>query len=127
MNLAPLQPFPANITSEPTTSLARNFLFLSPTKCDTTCGDQCVHKKFAAAASGMREDGFVYIAEAGRKLVEDDALGVRHLPFDRSQLPSFGSLAAVVVLNEKELIESAHQQYPGARLYLFEAPSEMVQ
>jgi hypothetical protein len=99
----------------------RNFLFLAAEGCHTDCGPECDHKKFVTVARCMMKDGYVYYAHLGQGAMEDDAFGVRHLPLDRTSLPHFGDLHAVLVLNDHDLFELARMQYVDAQVHLIES------
>lgn len=98
-----------------------NFLFIAADRCHEQCGPECTHKKFMTVARCMMQDGYVYYAHPGVPAVEDDEFGVRHLPLDRAALPHFGSLASVVVLDDKDLLNRAHALYPETRVHLIES------
>jgi hypothetical protein len=84
-----------------------------------------VHKKLLAAARSMADESYVYFAEAGRKEMEDDGLGVRHLPFSPEGLPHFGNLSAIVVQGDKEQMMRAHAAHPEAHIYLFDPSPQL--
>ncbi|MDB6139770.1 MAG: hypothetical protein JWO94_2842 [Verrucomicrobiaceae bacterium] len=90
----------------------RNFLFLIPE--DAVEPERTV---VLNAARRMTEYGYVYLAEGGRKEVED-CKDVRHLPLNDQYLPAFGLINTVVVLNREDLAQLAHQTYPDAQVFL---------
>ncbi|MDB6118473.1 MAG: hypothetical protein JWO08_2254 [Verrucomicrobiaceae bacterium] len=96
----------------PSSQSIRNFLFLIPE--NVTELERAV---VLAAARRMTEHGYVYLAESGRKDVED-CHEVRHLPLNAQHLPSFGLTTTVVVLNREELARKALETYPDAQVFL---------
>lgn len=69
------------------------------------------------AARRMSNEGYVYMAVAGQREMEDRE-NIRYLPLYAEQLPSFGLMTTVVVLHHYELAARALDSYPGAQVFL---------
>ncbi len=117
------EPQTENLLSDNETSATqsiRNFLFLIPENVP-----ELERSVVLAAARRMTEHGYVYLAEGGRKDVED-CDEVRHLPLNAQHLPAFGLTTTVVVLNREELAKQALETYPDAQVFLLNLQSSSV-
>lgn len=89
----------------------RNFLFLMPASVSE------LERSIAmVAAKRMAGEGYVYMALAGQREMEDRD-GIRFLPLN-TELPSFGLMTTVVVLHDQDLAKEAMTTYPDAQVFL---------
>jgi len=107
--------------SLPSSSQAKNhFLFLLPPS--TTPAEQDV---IANAARELAPMGYVYIASAHEKTMEDRG-DIRFMPLRDGTLPCFGAVTGVMIVRDRELVRQAQENYPGAPIVVFD-PAEAAQ
>lgn len=119
------QPFPGNSPAGRGDGRPsyRNFLIVVPDQCQASDVMPLLDARVNALARHLNEDGFAYVAHGGRKEMEDDSFGVRHMPLGQD-LPSFGSMSVVVVLQDRTWALRAAATYPDADVFLLECPRE---
>ncbi|WP_395742178.1 hypothetical protein [Prosthecobacter sp.] len=93
----------------------QNYLIVVPGAADGALSEE----ELTALAQGLNQSGFAYVARSGQQEMADDSCGVRYLPL-RGELPSFGLMTAVVVINDQAWAARAAAAYPGAAVYLLE-------
>ena len=76
-----------------------------------------------AAAERMREHGYVYIADVACNETHD-VDDVRFLPLRYGQLPRFGELTMIVVLNDQDLAAAATALHPEALTFVLSSVPE---
>ncbi|QIF00404.1 hypothetical protein [Roseimicrobium sp. ORNL1] len=79
------------------------------------------------AASKLAEEGYVYLASAHVKTMEDRD-NIRFMPLHTDRMPSFGEVSGVLVARDRELARTAKEVYRGAPVMVFEpgVPLESV-
>lgn len=101
------------------TRLPLHYLFLLPDS--ATPADQ---EAVAKAARELVSVGYVYVASAAEKTMEDRE-GIRFMPLRDGSLPHFGSVAGVMVVRDQKLAHAAQELYPGAKVAMLDAtPAE---
>lgn len=76
------------------------------------------------AASKLAEEGYVYLASAHVKTMEDRD-NLRFMPLHTDRLPCFGEVAGVLVARDRELARTAKEVYRGAPVMVFEPGVEL--
>jgi hypothetical protein len=103
-----------------TVQTPRNFLFIVPTP--ATAEDHALVEAIATTMSSM---GYVYVASADQRLVEDRG-AIRYLPFRAGHFPSFGTLDAIFVLRDREVANAALAEYPAAEAFVLDHQPAVV-
>lgn len=114
---------PPPVPPEDGRPLYRNFLIVVPGRCEACKTPHILDAPVRALAHHLNQDGFAYVASAAQKEVEDDDFGVRYLPLGQ-QLPSFGSMAVVIVLEDHTWAARAAATYREAEVFLLAAVPE---
>jgi hypothetical protein len=114
-----LSPVPSPASREKGQPPYRNFLIIVPDRCEATGG------QVKSLARHLNQYGFAYVATPAQQEVEDDCYGVRHLPLGQD-LPSFGSMSVVVVLDDRTWALRAVANYPEAEVFLLQCPQGMA-
>ena len=98
----------------------RNFLIIAPEPVNCVDDSDQPDGRVSALAHRLIGDGFVYVARSNQREVEDDSSGVRFLPL-REKLPEFGTMTAVIAINEPLWAAFAADAYPEADIFVMEA------
>jgi hypothetical protein len=101
----------------------RNILLLSAG--DGSAANPASDESLNSVAEWLTQYGYVYVARAGQKTMEDDAAGVRYMPLHRDALPPFGSLAMVVVFDNLALVQEAQEHYANTLIVFVESASSV--
>ena len=97
----------------------RNFLIIAPEPVNCYDDSDQPDGRVTALAHRLIGDGFVYVARSNQREMEDDPAGVRFLPL-REKLPQFGTMTAVIAINEPLWAAFASDAYPEADIFLME-------
>lgn len=96
-------------TSTPSFStLPKHYLFILPKAISLDEQHEVVQ-----AASKLAEEGYVYLASAHVKSMEDRD-NIHFMPLHRDRMPCFGEVSGVLVARDQELAQSAKEVYRGA-------------
>ena len=98
-------------------SACRNFLIIAPETPAAAHGATLPDERVAKLAQHLNHDGYAYVARSNQKEMEDDAAGVRFMPLHEN-LPFFGVMTAVIVINDPAWAARAAAAYPGADVFL---------
>ncbi|RBP42403.1 hypothetical protein DES53_106109 [Roseimicrobium gellanilyticum] len=71
------------------------------------------------AASKLAEEGYVYLASAHVKTMEDRD-NLRFMPLHTDRLPCFGEVSGVLVARDQDLARTAKEVYRDAPVMVFE-------
>lgn len=107
-------------TSTPTISrLPKHYLFILPEAISLDEQHEVVQ-----AASKLAEEGYVYLASAHVKTMEDRD-NLRFMPLHADRLPCFGEVSGVLVARDQELARTAKEVYRDAPVMVFEPGVEL--
>lgn len=113
--------FSTSISVSPS-SLPKHYLFILPEA--ITLDEQ---HEVVQAASRLAEEGYVYLASAHVKTMEDRD-NIRFMPLHTDRMPCFGEVSGVLVARDRELARTAKEVYRDAPVMVFEpgVPLESV-
>lgn len=97
--------------------LFRNFLVIDPEPTHQAGSSHLPDERVTALARHLNNEGFAYVARSSQKEMADDRAGVRYLPLGEN-LPSFGTMTAVIVVRDPEWVARASSAYPEADIFL---------
>lgn len=97
--------------------LVRNFLIIDPESVGKAGAGNLSDDRVMALARQLNNEGFAYVARSSQKEMADDRAGVRYLPLG-DNLPSFGTMTAVIVVCDPGWVERASSAYPEADIFL---------
>jgi hypothetical protein len=102
--------------------LPKRYLFILP---EAISLDE--QQEVVQAASKLAEEGYVYLASAHVKTMEDRD-NIRFMPLHSDRMPCFGEVSGVLVARDRELARTAKEMYRGAPVMVFEpgVPLESV-
>lgn len=95
-------------------ALPKHYLFLLP---ETVTLDE--QAEVAQAASALAPEGYVYLASAHVKTMEDRD-NIRFLPLHTDRMPCFGEVSGVLVARDRDLARTAKEVYRDAPVMVFE-------
>jgi hypothetical protein len=102
-------------TSAPSFStLPKHYLFILPEAISLDEQHEVVQ-----TASKLAEEGYVYLASAHVKTMEDRD-NLRFMPLHTDRLPCFGEVSGVLVARDQELARAAKEVYRDAPVMVFE-------
>jgi hypothetical protein len=94
--------------------LPKHYLFILPEA--ITLDEQ---QEVVQAASRLAEEGYVYMASAHVKTMEDRD-NIRFMPLHTDRMPCFGEVSGVLVARDQELARTAKEVYRDAPVMVFE-------
>lgn len=92
----------------------KHYLFILPEA--ITLEEQ---QEVAQAATALASDGYVYLASAHVKTMEDRD-NIRFMPLHADRMPSFGEVTGVLVARDRDLARAARDTYRNTPVMVFE-------
>lgn len=111
-----------NSSTSSFSTLPKHYLFILPEAISLDEQHEVVQ-----AASKLAEEGYVYLASAHVKTMEDRD-NIRFMPLHTDRMPCFGEVSGVLVARDRDLARSAKEVYRDAPVMVFEpgVPFESV-